>query len=189
MTVTSSFTDVEGSVPLLTTIGTPTWPPFLALGLPRRATPLSLGSLLMGLVNLFGGNLAAGAGGWGWGVTGLRTQDKFGGRGMGRCDPESMGLALNVFQDGSTGLPTGLGGLPSVTQPSNSVFPHPSTVHQSACGGLYPKPVWCCPTPISTGIGRTASDPFPVSEKSVCQNTRASEQGFRMHAGQWERSP
>ena len=89
---------------------------------------------------------------------------------MGRCDPESMGLALNILQDGSTGLPTGLGGLPSVTQPSTSVFPHPSTVHQSAYGGLYPKPVWPRPTPIRPASAGVASDPFPVSEKSVSEH-------------------
>ena len=49
-----------------------------------------------------------------------------------------MGLALNIFQDGATGLPTRLGGLLSVTQPSNSVFPHASTVHRVPAAGYTP---------------------------------------------------
>ena len=60
---------------MLTAIGRPGLLSWL-LSLPRRATPLSLGGLIMGLVNLFGANLAAaalvsarrtnlGVGGWG----------------------------------------------------------------------------------------------------------------------------
>ena len=152
MTATSLFTDAEGSVPFLTTIRTPTWPPFPALSLPRRATPLSLGSLIMWLVDLFGPPRCLCVVSWWWwwwwwwwaaggnlaGVPSLRTQDKFGVGGWGDATRNSMGLALNIFQDGATGLPTRLGGLLSVTQPSNSVFPHASTVHRVPAAGYTP---------------------------------------------------
>lgn len=69
-----------------------------------------------------GGNLV--------GVLSFRAQDRFGVGGWGDATRNSVGLALSIFQDGSTGLPTRLGGLLSVTEPSNSVFPHPSTVHR-----------------------------------------------------------
>ena len=74
-----------------------------------------------------GGNLAR--------VLSFRAQDRFGVGGWGDATRNSMGLALSIFQDGSTGLPTRLGGLLSVTEPSNSVFPHPSTVHRVPVAG------------------------------------------------------
>ena len=110
-----------------------------------------------------GGNLA--------GVLSLRTQDRFGVGGWGDATRNSMGLALSIFQDGSTGLPTRLGGHLSVTEPSNSVFPHPSTVHRAPMAGYTPKPVWRRPTPIrpaSAGVHRTLS----LSRKSQCVRTR-----------------
>ena len=111
------------------------------------------------------------------------------GRGMGRCDPEFYGACAQHFPGRVHRPPHQTGWTP--VRDRTLEFGVSSPVHcpPSAHGGLYPKTGLAPSYANSTCIGGSAPNPFPVTEKSVCQNTWASEQCFRMHSGQPKRSP
>lgn len=151
------------------------------LSLPRRATPLSLGGLIMGLVNLFGANLAAAAL-----VSARRTNLGVGG---GEMRPGIYGAGAQHSPGRIHRPPHRTGWTP---------------VRDTALDFGVSSPAHCPPECLWRVIGQNRSGPVPrrfdrhrrelhrtlsLSRRSQCQSTRASEQCFRMHAGQRERSP